>query len=353
MRLFKKIIKILIALIVFITIFLCVQSVLVGDSDTRDSKRIAGFFELPDDTLDAVFLGSSATYTFWNAPVAWSEYGIAVYPLSNSAQPTFAAKFLIADAIKRHPDALFIINMSHILKNYDDYLDKLLINYPMTNNKLKMANYLYDQAGYSLAKKLEMFLPIIRYHNRWNEITYSDFVKSTDEYMGGSHYNVFLNQSKNVSNYKLDFSLRLKLDDYIVDGMNDIMDYCQKNNVKALFVVMPQAVEEERIARQNTLVEMVRERGLDVLDVREYIDELDLDYKVDYYNERHTNLHGSLKVTHFLSEYLIENYGFKDKREDESYSNWNTASEKYYKLVNKYLLPTDYKYLKNGYDKYS
>ena len=347
----KNIIGLLILTVITVMTFIFVQGVLVGDSDTRDSERIAGFFDLPDKSLDAVFLGSSATYTFWNAPVAWAEYGIAVYPLSNSAQPTFAAKFLIEDAKKKHPDALFIINMSHILKNYEDYLDKLLINYPFSINKLKMANYLYDQAGFSFWKKLELFFPIIRYHERWNEITYSDFVTVPDEYMAGSHYNVFLNQSKNVSDYNLDFSLRLELDEYIIEGMNDLMDYCEEENVKVLFIVMPQAVEEERIARQNTLVEMVRERGLDVLDVREYIDEIGLDYKVDYYNERHTNLHGSLKVTHFLSQYFIENYGFAEKRGEKTYSNWTLAADKYYKLIDNYLLPTDYKYLEAGYNK--
>ena len=128
MKFLKSIFKCAVFALIFILLFICTQGLLVGDSDTRDSKRIAGFFELPDNSLDAVFLGSSATYTFWNAPVAWSEYGLAIYPLSNSAQPSFAAKYLIEDAKKRHPDALFIINVSHILRDYEQYLDKLLIN---------------------------------------------------------------------------------------------------------------------------------------------------------------------------------------------------------------------------------
>lgn len=347
MKFFKAFTKIIIFILIFTLIFSSVQNILVGDSDTRDKERIAGFFSLEDNTLDAVFLGSSATYTFWNAPVAWREYGITIYPFSNSAQPTFAAKYLIEDARKRHPDALYIINMSHMLQNYRDYLDKLFINYPFSVNKLKMQNYLYNQAGFSIAEKFEGYFPVFRYKDRWKNLEYSDFISEPDEYMAGSRYKVFLNQSKDVSDYTFDFSLRLELEEYVVEGMNDLMDYCEKENLKVLFIVMPQAVEEERIARQNTLVEMVRSRGLDVIDMREYLDELDLDYKVDYYNERHTNLHGSLKVTDFLSKYFIENYGFSDKRGMEEYSDWDKAADKYYKLIDKYLLPTDYKYLKS------
>ena len=347
----RKVLKVLSFILIFTVIFLSVQSLLVGDSDTRDKKRIAGFFELPEKSLDAVFLGSSATYTFWNPPVAWAEYGITVYPLSNSAQPTFAAKYLIEDARKSHPDALYIVNISHILEDYETYLDKLLINYPLSINKLKMANYLYEQAGYSFAEKVEMFFPIIRYHERWSELTYSDFVMSSDPYMAGSHYNVFLNQSKDATDYKLDFSTRIELAEYVKNGMNDLMAYCEQENIKVLFVVMPQSVEETRIARQNTLVEMIENRGLDVLDLRKHIDEIGLDLRVDYYNGRHTNIHGSLKVTKFFSEYLIENYGFTDKRGEESYSDWDIAADKYYNLIKNYLLPGDFKYLENGYNK--
>lgn len=349
MKVLKVSIKILAFLLIFSIIFFSAQSVLVGDSDTRDSERIAGFFNLPDDSLDAVFLGSSATYAFWNAPVAWAEYGIAVYPLSNAAQPTFAAKYLIEDARKRHPDALFIINMSHILEKYDQYLDKLLINYPFTVNKLPMTNYLYDLAGFSFTERLKMYFPLFRYRERWNDITYSDFVTTPDEYMGGSRYKIFLEKSMDVSGFDPDYSLRLKLREDALKGMEDLIDYCEEENINALFIVMPQTVEQERVARQNTLIEMVQKRGLDVLDLRQHMDEIGLDLKTDYYNERHTNIHGSVKVTAFLSEYFIENYGFGDKRGQEDYSDWQTASEKYYELVRPYLLPTDYKYMAAGY----
>lgn len=349
MKSFRLIFKCAAFMLIFIVLFISAQGILVGDSDTRDSKRIAGFFDLPENSLDAVFLGSSATYTFWNAPVAWSEYGIAIYPLSNSAQPSFAAKYLIEDAKKLHPDALFIINVSHILRDYEQYLDKLLINYPFSINKIKMANYLYNQAEFSFGKKLELMFPIFRYNARWTQLTLSDFQCKSDEYMGGSHYNVFLNQSKDVSNYNPDFSTRTILEDFIIQGMNDIMDYCQQENVKALFIIMPQAVGEDRTENQNTIAEMIESRGLDFIDLRKHINEIGLDLKKDYYNERHTNLHGSIKVTDYLSQYFIENYGFKDKRGESEYSNWDTAAKKYLSLVKSYLFESDFKYLESSF----
>ncbi len=167
--------------------------------------------------------------------------------------------------------------------------------------------------------------------------------------MGGSHYNVFLNQSKDVSDYDPDFSARTILEDFIIQGMNDIMDYCQQENIKALFIIMPQAVGEDRTKNQNTIAEMIESRGLDFIDLRKQIKEIGLDLKKDYYNERHTNIHGSIKVTDYLSQYFIENYGFEDKRGESGYENWDTASKNYLKLVKPYLSESDFKYLQASY----
>lgn len=341
----KKFFKVVAFLLIFCICFFTVQTVLVGDSDTRDQKRISGFFELPEKSLDAVFLGSSATYAFWNAPVAWAEHGISVYPLSNNAQPSFAAKFIIEDTIDKHPDALYIVNISHILVKYDYYVYHLLNNYPFSINKLKMTDYLCNYAEFSLAKKMEYFFPVIRFHNRWSELGAYDFGVTPDEYMGGSRYKEYLDTAKDVSDFEINFSWRADLPEKVVKGMNDLMDYCENKKAKVLFVVMPQAEGKERFSNQNSLVELAESRGFDVLDLRRHIDEIGLDFTKDYYNERHTNIHGSLKVTEFISQYLIENYGFEDKRGDDSYSNWDEAAEKYYKLVSLHLTEKDLKYI--------
>lgn len=348
-KIIRCILKPTIFLLILTFIFLSIQTALVGNPDSRDSERITGFFELPDESLDVVFLGSSATYAFWNAPVAWAEYGITAYPLSNSAQPSFAAKFLIEDAKKHHPDALYIINVTHLLERYDPYIDNLLTNYPLSLNKIRMTNYLCKQAGFSLVKTLGMHFPVFRYKERWSQLRLSDFEKKPDAYMGGSRYDVFLNQSKDVSGFKPDFTIKAELKEYEIQGMNDLIDYCEQENVNVLFVIMPQAVGENRLKKQNAVAEILESRGMNFLDLRKYADEMGMDYKVDYYNERHTNLHGSIKVTDYLARYLVENHGFKDKRGQEEYQNWQIATDKYFKLIRPYLIESDYKYLNYAY----
>ena len=55
-------------------LFSSVSKILVSPaSDYRNYQWIAGFYEEPEDSLDAVYIGSSAVYSSWIAPWAWNR----------------------------------------------------------------------------------------------------------------------------------------------------------------------------------------------------------------------------------------------------------------------------------------
>ena len=173
----KKIVKGIAFVLIFLVCFSAVTTVLEY-VEVRDSNRISGFFEERENSLDAVFLGSSATYTFWNPPQAFAEHGITVYSFTSAWQTIYATKFMIDDALKTQPDALYIINISKFYDNYDQHLQRLLIDYPVTVNKFLMTDYLCDMYDMSLSERMEYFFPIIRFHSRWSELTKEDFFHS-------------------------------------------------------------------------------------------------------------------------------------------------------------------------------
>ena len=330
----KKIIKGIAFVLVFCICFFTVQAVLSGDADTRDYKRIKEFFSLEENTLDAVFLGSSATYAFWNPAVGYREYGMTVYPLSTAKQEILAARYLIEDARKSHPDALYIVNLVSVTEQYNFRIHRILDGYPNTLTKYKMIDYLADLGDYTLAERMEFYFPIIRFHDRWSELTAADFKTDPELYKSSCSYNSFLNTATDVSGGLWDYDERLPVSEQMEKGIHDLLDYCEEENIKVLFILTPQSVKDtEKRGQQNTLMDIVRERGFDALDMNELVGELGLSSKTDYYDRTHTNLHGSIKVTDYLARYFIENYGFEDKRGDEKYADWETDTARYYKLI--------------------
>lgn len=342
----KKIIKVIAFILIFTVCFFTAQGLLTGDVDTRDYRRIDGFFKQRENSLDAVFLGSSATYSFWTPAVGFREHGITVYSLSNAKQEILTAKYLIDDARKTQPDALYIVNLVSVTEQYNFRIHSVLDGYPNTINKFKMIHYMAELGDYTLGERMEFYFPIIRFHDRWSDLYTFDFKKTEEKYKGSSTYNNFISNAVDCSGALYDFEERIPVSEQLEAGIHDLLDYCEEENVKVLFVLTPQSVTDKtKRGQQNTLKDIVIERGFDMLDMNKVVDEIGLNDRIDFYNREHTNLHGSIKFTDYLSRYLIENYGFEDKRGDENYADWENDSKAYYEYVDGYFSQTDLKYI--------
>lgn len=347
----KRWIKTIIFLVIFLILFQGISKTFrwsVGDQ--KKYPRIAEFFYERKDSLDAVYIGSSSTFAFWQAPVAWEKYGITVRCFTSNSQPLRAVKYLIEDARKTQPDALYIVSINTMHESTTDSAVHYLVdNYPLSLNKLKMIWDISDFAGYSWSERLEFYFPIITYHSRWNGLEEKDFDYSAIGLKGGSIYDNFLEKSEDVSAEYTLVEEKAEINEYPYDTLVDLLEYCKENNVKVLFVTAPQAVNiEKRLRKYNAANELVESYGFPTLNMIPMVDEIGLDLTSDFYNGSHTNVHGSIKYTLWLGNYLIENYGFTDKRSDSAYDDWKRESADYMEIIAPYISEEEYKMIRNN-----
>ena len=341
--------KFLLKSIVFVLLFaLClapVNRVLSQPLDRRSYQWVAGFYEEPEDSLDAVYIGSSNVYAFWNPLLAWDSQGIAVYSYASNDQPFAAVPYLIDEVRKTQPDALIIVNVNslHDTVIKETHMHYLVGNMPMSLNRLKLTKHLADEAGYSLSESMEFYFPIIRFHERWSELKEADFEFEINGLKGAS---IYANHLQGVKNITADYQVGIEPsvpEDAVLDTLNSLLDYCDAHSVNILFVTVPWA--EENVETVNNFLylnDLIESRGYPVLDLMDKLDEIGLETKKDYYNETHTNIHGSVKFTRYLSQYLVENYGFRDKRGEEAYSSWEEGRKAYAAYLDPQVLDIEY-----------
>lgn len=347
-----KILRFTALLILLILILNAVADPLISVSSI-DYNLIAGFYEEPEETLDAVYIGSSNCFVFWNSLFAWEEYGICVYPYASSSQPFYAAQYLIKECRKTQPDAVYIININTMVNDVIAYKDMhwLLDYMPFSLNKIAMTDYLCDVGELDLEDRLEYYFHIIRYHDRWEGLVPADFERAELWRKGASLYNPYLSKQENIAQAYLTTPETTILSEKLNACIESLLDYCEKEDLQVLFVTVPQARESlEEVKMYNTFNQMAQERGFATLDLLHNAQALNLDLTQDFYNEEHTNIHGSLKFTHYLSRYLIEHFGLKDKRNDESYSHWQKAFTRYYRTTSLYTLPFELDPHSRSYD---
>lgn len=313
---------------IFLILFIVMSWLFSNHPDYRTYQMIGGFYEEPENSLDGVYIGSSNCYTFWNPLVAWNNYGLTIYPYASASQPFYATEHIIREARKTQPDALYIVNLNAVDAN--DLRSRnihYLINYmPESEIKSEIIDHLSDMIGYSKFERLEFRFPWIIFRENWLNYIRKGFFPELEGLKGTYKSGSYLKTSIDISDLYLLTDAVADIPVEIEDSVNSLLDYCDEEKLEVLFVSVPRAEKSETaLERINTVTNMIQSRGYDVLYLTDNVEDIGIDLSQDYYDNKHTNIHGSIKFTNYLSEYLTENYDMEDHRGDDFYSSWNSA----------------------------
>ena len=326
---------------IFLVLFCAMMAVFSNDPDFRIAQSVRGFYAEPAESLQGVYIGSSNCYAFWNPLVAWREYGLTVYPYYTPALPFFATEYVIREVRKTQPNAMFIVNVNaaeedRVTVNHIHHT----LNYMKESEvKTELRDYLCDLAGLDWAERLELDFPWVRMRGQWMEYLKRRLFPRQEHLKAASHYYSYLDLCTDISKKYKWTDAREEMTDVLSECVDSLLDYCDEENVRVLFVSVPR---RERTAytlgRINAVCDAVRARGYDVLYLTDKVDEIGLDLSRDYYNRKHTNIHGSIKFTSYVSEYLRSAFGLEDLRGSDGYASWDDAWTRYEKIIAPYVL---------------
>ena len=340
-----RIIKPILFILILGMLILFVQGKAFKISDVRSYQTFKGFYAEDRDSLDMVYIGQSNVYPFWSGPLAWEDYGITSYPLAIGALPARSVKYMVEEGLKTQSKAIYLINLNSFTDIYFDvsHLHNVVDYMKMSGTKVRMINDLYPYLKDQECSRMEFFFPIIRFHPGWNEVTESSFEFGYNGLKGGSIYTNYLETIEDVSSIYRPTDARVELSEEQQEVFSDLLDYLDANDVKVLFVTVPQAIQDESVVGQlNTAKDLAASRGYDVLDMEGKLGEIGLDTKTDFYNNQHLNVHGSIKFTDYLAKFLVEKYGLKDKRNEDGYTDWEDAASGYHDIIDGYALDMEY-----------
>ena len=70
---------------------------------------VTKFYELENETVDVLILGSSHAFEDFNTGTLWSEYGMAAYVLGGSVQPMWNTYYYLKEALKTQKPQLIVL----------------------------------------------------------------------------------------------------------------------------------------------------------------------------------------------------------------------------------------------------
>lgn len=286
-----------------------------------DRQNIWNFYELPKNSIDVFITGSSQIVSGVSAPELYNEYGIAAYSLGTCSQPVRAARYWLSEMLRTQSPKVFIYEISGLY-----YKDKNSVSHAraftdMKNTSKNKYQALSELTDGDMEEMLSYYWSVYGYHNRWTELDKNDYVFDDgvyrDSFLGFSVINTAYKNQNTRDNYVVSYTEVGKkevTEEAYLRYLGEMKEICDEEGITMIFLKTPRTDWSDE--EYSAIKDLADSMGVEYIDLNytENFDRLNLDYKTDFMDYKHMNLHGARKVTSFIGSYLTENFTFEDER---------------------------------------
>lgn len=323
----KTIVRRIISVVIVIALLIGIQRLVVPKyvDDVIEGGFTAEYYK-EKNPHEVLMVGDCELYENFSPVTMWEKYGITSYIRGSAQQLTWQSYYLLEDALKYEKPDVVIFNVLELKYNEpqrEEYNRMTLdgMRWSMSKVHAIQASMLDDE------NFVDYLFPILRYHSRITELTVNDwkyYFKDRQRTTAGYYMRV------DVAPYEEDIWEEDEPDDFTLGNnamqyMDKIRLLCQKNGIQLLLVKAPSMSPVWYDEWETQIQDYAKENDLNYINFLNCIDEIGIDYDTDTYDQGlHMNLSGAEKCADYMGNYLVEQYGLKDMRNDkEICADWN------------------------------
>ena len=345
---FKFICSAIVFLIILAIIFTELTGIMIPkffyDNDWATTNTYTGFYKMKKDTVDVLFLGSSHAASAFDTQELYDEEGIRSYNLACEEQNVLVSYYWLKEALKyQSPKAvildsfLFFDYKTEEPLNSEEACTRKAIDF-MKNDMVKLSA-IKDITDIDKNQDiLSYFMPNIRFHSRWEELSKDDFnYKKMEERNEMKGYSPLLESdgSKDFEAYSAEENATAKPMAAVMElYLKKIVELCREKNITLILVKTP--TESFDMARHKTVQAFADAEGVPFIDYNEKdtYSTLDFDFAEDMNENEHANMEGARKLTDDIGKRLHDEYEISAV-EDKQWSSTEKFHDEYkedYKL---------------------
>lgn len=358
----KRIVSVIAFLGCFLILFYFVDSILKFKYEDG-VQPIDHFYDLPQDTVDVLLLGSSHMGMNIDPSILWKEQGLAAYSCWGGMQPTWNTYYYLNECLKYQTPKLVVMD-TYLATNdleYDSYenMVKNIVGMRMSPNKLDAI-----RVSVSPEYRASVLLGLPTYHYRYaslGEEDFEDFIWNKETKLQSIASSAGAIQAIHIEDYSgvtETEELSEKLGLYLMK----IIDLCEERKIPLLLVASPYELKELEQKRYNKIEKIAEEHHLPFLNLNNFYQQIGINTETDFRDPGHMNDSGIKKYSTYLANYIRENYEVPDRRMDPDHI-WNqkmdTAHNRIYHMDTQFVggglnyLDTEVKLYENPFASYT
>ena len=265
-----------------------------------------------DTSIDIVAIGNSDLYSGWNSLQLWNEQGITSFVAAGPKQNTKLSYYMLKEVLKIEKPKLVVLEVDAFFGEYEEI----------------------DSKGYQYTAQKYCY-KLFENKEEWSIIKDEPYMKS--EYLQnrmrlyGYYYDKTVEKCTTGFSYMKKSQNRTTVSSYTKKYLNKIIQLAYENNCQILFICFP-SESSWSYARHNTVSDYAKKYSIPFIDLN--IEQYDTGFSWlsdSRDGGNHLNNSGATKMTHFLGQYIKNNYQIKDKRNDSLYTSWNEDYDNFIK----------------------
>lgn len=330
----KHIISTVAFLLIFSVLFTG-ATYLLRPEDDGAKESVAGFYAEDHNSLDMVFYGGSACYRYVISPLIWKNYGVTSYVFGTAAQPFETLPTMIAETKKSQSPSLYVVEVRNLIMDDVDQknnkVNALALTHYMRlvtdNLKLSVNRFKLIAGEVKDKDKTDWYFDIIKNHTNWKTLNLNSlklmFYNQKSPVEGARTVGVLQPQTEFDPTACADKKTPLGSDAQA--RLVKVLEACKADKARILFVSTPYVETEQSITEENTMADIIKSSGYNYLNMNYNDKELGINYKTDFYNNRHVNTLGAVKVTDALASYIFKNFPVAHSHTDATKQQWDAA----------------------------
>ncbi len=315
-----KVIKMLLRLCTFVLglfILFTSASIVVSPKNNSPASGMEevsanGILGEKEDTIDALIIGDSESYSSVSPLHIWNRTGYTSYVCGSAGQTLDYSETLLSRALENQSPKFVFLETDAIYRDVS-----------AQNVLLSSLTGLFD---------------VFRYHNRWKTLNLSDFIEQID-FTWTDKYKGFLLNNKSVpskaANHMKESNTVQQISSVNRQYVEKIKDICDESGAKFVLLSTPSTINWN-YERHNGIQQLADDLNCEYIDLNLKNDTLKINWETDTRDAGdHLNYKGAVKVSDYLAEYLKSSGKLSDHRGDKLYELWAEANKAYETEVSK------------------
>lgn len=303
-----------------------------------------GFYHVPDNTIETIFLGSSYTAAGLTPMELYEDYGICAYNLGSEQQPMLVSYYWLREAYRCHRKSLKTVVLQCAMLDRTANVEFYRKGIDAMHFSTVKYYAVQDYAKCTKNEKNTFFYytPLFAYHDRWSSLTRDDFQKAKQpvaEYTMGFSFSLGRHlDSKGYADmavppYLLDLKAEpSKPNEEALSYLNKMIEFCDEKELKLVLITTPCS---GTASEHHMLSKIADENNLEYMDFNyePFSKEVVINRAVDSTDGSHLNYYGAEKLTSWFGKYLSEQCNATDVRENPRYEFMEEQLKQYHKEV--------------------